>query len=88
MGATVVKTNWLAPSEFQQDRGLAALYHLAAIRIGRVVDDPLRRVPCVVILEAKRPEPFGGSFEAGSLRLKLNQVSDSTRIPPCAGEIT
>src|ERR1700687_1830660 len=53
---------------------LAALYHLAAIRIERVVDDPLRRILCVVVLEAEMPEAFCDSFEARSLRLMIQRV--------------
>src|SRR5258705_5576307 len=53
---------------------LAALYHLAAIRIERVVDDPLRRILCMVVLEAEMPEAFGDSFEARSLRLIVKRV--------------
>src|ERR1700733_13347102 len=53
---------------------LAALYHLAAIRIERVVDDPLRRILCMVILEAEMPKAFSDSFEAWSLRLVIQRV--------------
>src|SRR5216684_5264799 len=53
---------------------LAALYHLAAIRIERIVDDPLRRILRMVVLEAEMPEAFGDSFEAQSLRLMVQRV--------------
>src|SRR5258707_12477730 len=53
---------------------LAALYHLAAIRIERVVDDPLRSILCVVVLEAEMSKAFGDSFEAWSLRLMVQGV--------------
>ena len=53
---------------------LAALYHLAAIRIERIVDDPLRRILLMVVLEAEMPEAFGDGFEAGSLRLMVQRV--------------
>ena len=53
---------------------LAALYHLTAIRIERVIDDPPCRIVFVVVLEAKMPESFGDSFEAGSLRLMVQRV--------------
>src|ERR1700687_3777709 len=53
---------------------LAALYHLAAIRIERVVDDPLRRILSMVVLEAEMPKAFSDSFEARSLRLMVQRV--------------
>jgi hypothetical protein len=53
---------------------LATLDHLAAIRIERVVDDPLRRVVLMVVPEAEMPEAFGDGFEAGSLRLIVQCV--------------
>src|SRR5260370_31509486 len=53
---------------------LAALHHLAAIRIERVVDDPLRRILCMVVLEAEMPEAFGDSFDARSLRLMVQRI--------------
>jgi len=53
---------------------LAAPYHLLAIRIERVVNDPLRRILCVVILEAEMPEAFGDSFQARSFRLLVQRV--------------
>src|SRR5258708_360233 len=53
---------------------LAALYHLAAIRVQRIVDDPLRRILCVVVLEAEMPEAFCDSFEPWSLRLVVQRV--------------
>src|ERR1700687_3099031 len=53
---------------------LAAFYHLAAIRIERVIDDPLRRILCMVVLEAEMPKAFGDRFEARSLRLTVQRV--------------
>src|SRR5258707_13872168 len=53
---------------------LAALYHLAAIRIERIVDDPLRRILCVVVLEAEMPEAFCDSFEPWTLWLVVQRV--------------
>jgi hypothetical protein len=38
---------------------LAALYHLAAIGIERVVDEPLRGILCLVALKAEMPKTFG-----------------------------
>lgn len=37
---------------------LAALDHLAAIRVERIVDDPLHRIKFVVVLEAEMREAF------------------------------
>src|SRR3954466_5970829 len=54
--------------------GLAALDHLAAIRIERVVDDPLRRIVLMVVLEAEMPETFGDGFDSRSLRLMVQSV--------------
>jgi hypothetical protein len=51
---------------------IAASYHLATIRIERIADDPLRRILCMVVLEAETPKAFGDSFEARSLRLMGN----------------
>src|SRR5258705_7778800 len=53
---------------------LAALYHLAAIRIERVIDNPLGRIVFVVILEAEMPKAFGDSFESWSLGLMIQGV--------------
>src|SRR5258708_4335181 len=53
---------------------LAALYHLAAIRVERIVDDPLRRILCVVVLEAEMPEAFCDSFEPWTLRLVVQRI--------------
>ena len=53
---------------------LAALYHLAAIRIKRVVDDPFRGILFVVVLEAEMPKALGDGFEARSLRLVIQGV--------------
>src|SRR2546423_1655301 len=53
---------------------LAAIYHLAAIRIERVVDDPLSRIVFMVVFEAEMPEAFGDSFQARSLRLLIQRV--------------
>src|SRR5258705_9880805 len=52
----------------------AALYHLAEIRKERVVDDPLRRILSMVVLEAEMPKAFSDSFEARSLRLMVQRV--------------
>ena len=38
-----------------------------AIRIERVVDNPLRLIVFVVVLEAEVPKAFGDSFEARTL---------------------
>src|SRR5665811_2270374 len=69
---------WMSDSKRVSIHELAmrfsALYHLAAIRIERVVDDPLRRIVFVVVLEPKMPEAFGDSFEAGTLRLMIQRV--------------
>src|ERR1700692_2934560 len=51
-----------------------ALYHLAAIRIERVIDDPLRLILCMVVPEAEMPKAFGDRFEARSLRLMVQRV--------------
>ena len=53
---------------------LAAPYHLAAIRIERIVHDPLRRILCVIVLEAEMPEAFCDSFEPWTLRLVVQRV--------------
>ena len=53
---------------------LAALYHLVAIRVERIVHDPLRRILCVVVLEAEVPEAFRDGFEAWPLRLIIQRV--------------
>src|SRR5712664_971531 len=53
---------------------LAALHHLAAVTIERVVDDPLRRIVLMVVLEAEMPEAFGDSFQARPLRLMVQRV--------------
>ena len=53
---------------------LAALYHLAAIRIERVIDDPPCRIVFVVVLEAEVPKAFGDSFEARALWLIVQRV--------------
>src|SRR5713226_10395380 len=63
-----------APSAHEVAVRLAALYHLAAIRVERIVDDPLRRILCVVVLEAEMPEAFCDSFEAWTLRLVVQRV--------------
>src|SRR5882672_17121 len=53
---------------------LAALNHLAAIRIERVVDDPLRCIVFIVVLEAEMAEAFGHGFQTGPLRLMVQTV--------------
>src|SRR5258706_6182785 len=53
---------------------LAALYHLAAIRVQRIVDDPLRRILCVVVLEAEMPEAFCDNFEPWSRRQMVQRI--------------
>src|SRR5882724_9693154 len=50
---------------------LAALDHLAAISIERVIDDPRCRVMFVVVLKAEMTKPFGDSFETWPLRLMV-----------------
>src|SRR5260370_39770003 len=52
----------------------AAPYHLAAIRVERIVDDPLRRILRAVVLVAEMPEAFCDSFEAWTLRLGVQRV--------------
>src|SRR5262249_50029943 len=52
----------------------AVAHHLLAIRIERVVDDPLRRIERVVVLEAEMPEALGNSLEAGAFRLMIKRV--------------
>ena len=42
---------------------IAALYHLAAVRIERVIHNPLGCILFVVVLEAEMPKAFGDSFE-------------------------
>src|SRR5713226_7051957 len=63
-----------APSAHEVAVRLAALYHLAAIRVERIVDDPLRRILCVVVLEAEMPEAFCDSFEPWTLWLVVKRV--------------
>src|SRR6201991_1902149 len=53
---------------------LAALYHFQAIRIERVVDDPLRGIVFMVVLEAEMPKAFGDSFEARPLGLMVQRL--------------
>ena len=55
-------------------RGLAPLYHFAAIRIERVVYDPFCGVERVVVLVAEMAEAFGHRLEPRSLGLMVERV--------------
>src|SRR5258707_9869275 len=53
---------------------LAALDHLAAVGIERVIDDPRCGIVFMVVLEAEMPKPFGDGFETWPLRLMVQRV--------------
>src|SRR5271154_7100624 len=55
-------------------RGLAALHHLAAIRIKRVIYDPLGGVERVVVLVAEMSEAFGHRLESRPFGLMVERV--------------
>jgi hypothetical protein len=55
-------------------RGLAPPHHLAAIRVERIVDDPLGGIKRVVIPVAEMPEAFGHCLETRSLGLMVERV--------------
>src|ERR1700733_2347563 len=72
--ALVLKRRPARASTHEAAMRLAALHHFPAIRIERVVDDPLRCIVFVVILEAEMPEAFRDSFKAWPLRLMVQRV--------------
>ena len=53
---------------------LSVAYHLLAVRIERVVDDPLCCIQCVVILEPEMAKALGNGIETGTFGLVIERV--------------
>src|SRR5262245_26405223 len=53
---------------------LSVPHHLLAVRIEGVVDDPLRGIQFMVVLEAELAKPFGNGIEPRTLGLMIKRV--------------
>src|SRR5438552_2352780 len=53
---------------------LALPYHLFAVGVERIVNDPLGSIQCVIVLVAEMTKPFCDSLQAGSFGLSIQGI--------------